>query len=35
MIFSNLKHLDLSRNNLGDDNIKYIEKFNSINLEKL
>ena len=34
-LFPNLKHLDLSRNNLGDENIKYIEKLNCINLEEI
>ena len=32
-VFSNLEHLDLSRNFLGDENIAYIEKLNCNNLK--
>ena len=31
----NLKKLDLSRNKLGDDNIKYIDQLNCVNLEEI
>lgn len=34
-LFYNLKHLDLSRNNLEDENINYIEKLNCINLKDI